>query len=62
LSFGVSPLVGVVGVFLTVGTTVEGSPGDDDREEDRDNEAELLSLVLTDEVGDVFCRSPPSIK
>jgi hypothetical protein len=41
---------------------VEGSPGDDEREEDRDNDAELLSLVLTDEVGDVFWRSPPSIK
>ena len=54
LSFGVSPLVGVVGVFLTVGTTVEGRPGDDDREEERDKDAELLSLVLTDEVGDVF--------
>lgn len=59
LSFGVSPPVGVVGVFLTVLTIAEGSPGDDDRDEDLDNDAELLSLVLTDEVGDVFCRSPP---
>ena len=63
LSFGVSAPVGVVGVFFTVvGVIVEGRPGDEDRDDERDIDAELLSLVLTDEVGDVFCRSPPSIK
>jgi hypothetical protein len=46
-------------------TLESGSPGEEERELERESEALVLSdrsLLLKLDVGDVFCRSPPSMR
>jgi hypothetical protein len=46
-------------------TTLSGRPGDEERELERDSDVLVLSersLLLTLDVGDVFWRSPPSMR